>query len=304
MLLVLVNIIWFIIKITFFTLLFLIKSIVRTFTFILKTSFLRFPFLLFTLGYFLHINFNLLATIYFIYLMHLCAIKFNIYKRLYIDLNYISDKLNNTYKVSHYLKSLKNESIILNNVYLESDSDTSCSIDELVITNGGIFAIKTLNYSYNEFLSEKYYANLTSNAIKFNDDTIVDLNLVNKISDECFECYNILHSILSCDIPITNVIALPQENYVIKEDKSITTPIITAKDLPYFIRSNLNKDINYSPMTIKETLLENRTWIFDILISKFQTFFYHSKIIILFFSIFLIVYYIYITFVSYIFLNL
>ena len=53
------------------------------------------------------------------------------------------------------------------------------------------------------------------------------------------KCYNILQDILSCDIPITNIIAVPQENCVVKEDYSLGTPIVTAKDLPYYIKNKM-----------------------------------------------------------------
>ena len=89
MLLVLVKLIWIIIKTLFYTLLFAIKAFFKAFIFILKTPFLRFPFLLFTIGFFLHIKFNTLATIYFLYLVNICAIKFKIYEKIYIDLSYL-----------------------------------------------------------------------------------------------------------------------------------------------------------------------------------------------------------------------
>lgn len=305
MLLVLVNLIWIIIKTLFYTLLFSIKAFFKAFIFILKTPFLRFPFLLFTLGYLLHINFNILATIYFIYLTHLCALKFNIYKKLYINLKYISNKLRNNYKISCYLKSLKNDGIVLSNIYLENDNDDSCLIDDLVITNGGIFSIKTLNYFYDEYANDDVYNNNSISNSNLNNDNIIDSNLINKIAHECYKCHNILRDILSSDIPITNIIALPEENSVIREDNCITTPtIILAKDLPYYIRNKVNKNVNYSPSLITESLLSNKMWIFDIFISKLHKFLHHSKIIILFFSIFLIIYYFYITFVSYIFFKL
>lgn len=68
-----------------------------------------------------------------------------------------------------------------------------------------------------------------------NDDTILDNNVLNKIYDECTNCYNILQDILSSDIPITNIIALPQKSLVIKQNEVLDTPIVTAEDLPYFI---------------------------------------------------------------------
>lgn len=304
MLLVLVNIIWLIIKLIFYMLFSLIKAILKIFIFIFKKPFLRFSFLIISIGYLLHINFNILATIYFIYLMHLSAIKFDIYNKIYTDLNYIYNKIRNSYKVSSCLKSLKNDGIILNNIYLESNNDDSCSIDELVITNGGIFAIKTLNYPYDDYTEFNIPKVLSLNNSKYKDDTIVDLRLINSISEECLKCYNILQDILSCDIPITNIIAIPQENCVVKEDYSLETPIVTAKDLPYYIKNKINTNINCSPLLIKENLLENKLWTFDVFISKLQSFLNHSKIIILFFTIFLGIYYVYITFISYIFFKL
>mgnify|MGYP001244355603 FL=1 len=236
--------------------------------------------------------------------MHLCAIKFNIYNKIYTDLNYIYNKMRNSYKVSSYLKCLKYDGIILNNIYLESNNDDSCSIDELVITNGGIFAIKTLNYAYDDYTEFNIPKVLSLNNSKYKDDTVVDLSSINSISEECLKCYTILQDILSCDIPITNIIAIPQENCVVKEDYSLETPIVTAKDLPYYIKNKINKNVNYSPLLIKESLLENKLWTFDIVISRLQNFLNHSKIIILFFTIFLGIYYVYITFISYIFFKL
>ena len=107
MLLVLVNIIWILIKLIFYILYFLIKAILKTFVFIFKKPFLRFTFLIISIGYLLHINFNILATIYFIYLMNLFAIRFNIYNKIYTDLNYIYNKIRNFYKVSKMLKIIK-----------------------------------------------------------------------------------------------------------------------------------------------------------------------------------------------------
>ena len=304
MLLVLVNIIWILIKLIFYTLFSLIKAIFKIFVFIFKKPLLRFPFLLINIGYLLKINFNILATIYFIYLMHLSAIKFNIYNKIYADLNYIYNKIRNSYKVSNCLKSLKNDGIILNNIYLENNDDNSCSIDELVITNGGIFAIKTLNYPYNNYTEFDNLVYLSLNGVKYKNDTIIDFSLINSISEECLKCYNILQDILSCDIPITNIIAIPQENCVVEENSSLETPIVTAKDLPYYIKNKINKTVNYSPLLIKESLLENKIWTFDIFISRLQSFLNHSKTTILFFIIFLGIYYIYITFISYIFFKL
>lgn len=304
MLLVLVNIIGLLIKLIFYIIFFLIKAIIKIFVFIFKKPLLRFLFLIISIGCLLHINFNILATIYFIYLMHLSAIRFNIYNKTYTDLNYIYNKIRNSYKVSRCLKSLKNDGIILNNIYLENNNDDSCSIDELVITTGGIFVIKTLNYPYDDYTECNIPNILSLNNIKSKDDKIIDITLINSISEDCFKCYNILQDILSCDIPITNIIAIPQENYVVKEDHSLETLIITAKDLPYYIKNKTNKTVNYSPLLIKENLLENKLWTFDIVISRLQSFLNHSKIIILFFTIFLAIYYIYITFISYIFFKI
>ena len=149
--------------------------------------------------------------------MHLSAIRFNIYNKVYADLNYLYNKMHNSYRVSSCLKSLKNDSIILNNIYLENTYDDSCSIDELVITNGGIFAIKTLNYPYDDYTEFNIPKVLSLNNSKYKDDTIVDFSLINSISEECLKCYNILQDILSCDILITNIIAVPQENCVVKK---------------------------------------------------------------------------------------
>ena len=79
--------------------------------------------------------------------------------------------------------------------------------------------------------------------------------MINSISEECLQCYNILQDILSCDIPITNIIAIPQENCVVKEGYSLDTPIVTAKDLPYYIKNKINKTIPYSSLV--GILLEN-----------------------------------------------
>ena len=67
-----------------------------------------------------------------------------------------------------------------------------------------------------------------------NNDYVLDNNILNKLSNECIKCYNILSEILSFDIPITNVIALPQDKFVVAQTKDINTSIVNAKDLPYF----------------------------------------------------------------------
>ena len=282
MLLVLGDIILFTFRIIFTLLKFIIKAIVKTLTFILTKPFFRFPFLLFTIGFFLHIKFNTLATIYFLYLVNICAIKFKIYEKIYIDLSYLFDTIFNSYKVSHNLRALKNDSIILNNIHLENNDEDSCLIDDLVITNSGVFAIKTLTYPYTDFTKNKYSNEIAFDNEDLNDDTILDNNGLNKIYDECTNCYNILQDILSSDIPITNIIALPQKSLVIKQNEVLDTPIVTAEDLPYFIKNKINKDSTYSPLKIKETVLQNKSWSFDILLDKLLSFLNHSKFIILF----------------------
>lgn len=304
MLLVLGDIILFTFRIIFTLLKFIIKATVKILTFILTKPFLRFSFLLFTIGSFLHINFNALSTIYFLYLVHICAIKFKIYEKIYIDLSYLFGNIFNLYKVSHNLKSLKTDSIILNNIYLENIDEDSCSIDDLVITSGGVFAIKTLNYSYTDFFKKKYSNEVIFDNKNLNDDTILDNSVLNKIYDECTNCYNILQDILSSDIPITNIIALPQKSLVIKQGEVLNTPIVIAEDLPYFIKNKINKDSAYSPLKIKETVLQNKSWSFDIFCDKLLKLFNHSKFVALFISLFIITYYIYITLVTYIFFKL
>ncbi len=71
MLIILFDIILFIFRIIFNLLKFIIKITIGILAFILTKSFLRFPFLLFTIGFLLHINFNTLATIYFLYLVQI-----------------------------------------------------------------------------------------------------------------------------------------------------------------------------------------------------------------------------------------
>lgn len=304
MLLILFDIILFIFRIIFNLLKFIIKITIGILAFILTKSFLRFPFLLFTIGFLLHINFNTLATIYFLYLAHLCALKFNIYNKIYIDLSYCFNKLHNCHKVYHCLKSLKNESIVLNNLHLEDNDEESCYIDDLVITNSCVFIIKTLNYPYDDFLKTKYFNKDKLNNESLNNDYVLDNNILNKLSNECIKCYNILSAILSFDIPITNVIALPQDKFVVAQTKDINTSIVNAKDLPYFIKNNISKNNKYSPLEIKELLLQNKSWSFDIVFNKLFNFINHSKLIILFTLTFIIFYYIYITFVTYIFFKL
>ena len=206
-----------------------------------------------------------------------------------IYISYCFNKLHNCHKVYHCLKSLKNESIVLNNLHLEDNDEESCYIDDLVITNSCIFIIKTLNYPYDDFLKTKYFNKDKLNNESFNNDYVLDNNILNKLSNECIKCYNILSEILSFDIPITNVIALPQDKFVVAQTKDINTSIVNAKD---------------SPLEIKELLLQNKSWSFDIVFNKLFNFINHSKLIILFTLTFIIFYYIYITFVTYIFFKL
>ena len=124
---------------------------------------------------------------------------------------------------------------------LENNDEDSCLIDDLVITNSGVFAIKTLTYPYTDFTKNKYSNEIAFDNEDLNDDTILDNNVLNKIYDECTNCYNILQDILSSDIPITNIIALPQKSLVIKQNEVLDTPIVTAEDLPYFIKNKINK---------------------------------------------------------------
>ena len=163
------------------------------------------------------------------------------------------------------------------------------------------FIIKTLNYPYDDFLKTKYFNKDKLNNESFNNDYVLDNNILNKLSNECIKCYNILSEILSFDIPITNVIALPQDKFVVAQTKDINTSIVNAKIYLIFIKNNISKNNKYSPLEIKELLLQNKSWSFDIVFNKLFNFINHSKLIILFTLTFIIFYYIYITFVTYIF---
>lgn len=299
MIIILFDIILFILKITFNTLKFIVKSTINIFHFILIKPFLRIPLLIFIIGFLLHINFITLATIYFLYLVHLCAIKLNIYTKSYLDLIYYFNKINNNFKVYHYLKNLKNENIVLNNVHLEDNNEESCLIDNLVITNSCIFIIKILNCPYSNSLDTKYF-----NKNKLNNDYVLDNTILKKLSNECIKCYNILSEILPFDIPIIDIIALPQDKFVVLQTKELHTPIINVKDLSYFIKNNANKNNKYSSLEIKELLLQNKSWSFDIIFNNIFNFINHNKLIILFTLTFVIFYYIYITLVTYVFFKL
>ena len=80
--------------------------------------------------------------------------------------------------------------------------------------------------------------------------------------------------------------------------------LFTPEIVQYFIKNNISKNNKYSPLEIKELLLQNKSWSFDIVFNKLFNFINHSKLIILFTLTFIIFYYIYITFVTYIFFKL
>ncbi|EKY25820.1 hypothetical protein HMPREF0216_02402 [Clostridium celatum DSM 1785] len=298
MVLVLVNSMFFIFRFIFNIIKFLIYICVKVLSLVLKVPLLRFALLLFVLGHFLDLKFEFLSKIYIIYIIHLGALYFNIYKRLFIYLNYTYNKLYNFFKVSFSLRPLKNESIILNNLCIENDDSNNCTIDDLVITDGGIFIIKTLNYSYNEFLLKSTTNNKSKS--KLNNDSLIDLEIIYKICDECNNCYTLLKEIISSEIPITQVIVLPNEDSVVPLDDNIKIPIILAKDLPFFIKKNLDTSKNCSPLSLKNTLLDNKVWFFDILLLKLKYFISNNKGLLLFFLISLIFYSVSTTSVSYI----
>lgn len=307
MMLVLVSLIFIIIKIILQIIYYTIKAIVKICYYLFKfiyaifnVKFLRIPLLILTIGYFLRLKFIFLSTIYFLYLMHLCAIKFNIYKEFYIDLKYIYNKFISYYKISNSLKVLKKDNIVLTNLFLESNKENSCLIDNLVITNDGLFLIKSPVLSYNDYLNNSLSFEKV-NINNYNEDKIIDNNLLVEAYKDCLKCYSVLREIFSEDISITNIIALPQNNLVVMNSCGINIPIVTLNELCYFIQKNLSTKPKYSPLILKETLLQNKMWYFDIFFSKLKSFFIHSKFIILFFLTFFIIYEFYITILKYFF---
>ena len=94
---------------------------------------------------------------------------------------------------------------------------------------------------------------------------------------------------------------LDYENQIVKTlDDNIKIPIILAKDLPFFIKKNLDTSKNCSPLSLKNTLLDNKVWFFDILLLKLKYFISNNKVLLLFFLISLIFYSVSTTSVSYI----
>lgn len=299
MLLVLVNLIFFIFKTIFNIIKLSMYIFIKALYFILKTPLLRFALLLFFLGYLFNLKFEFLSRVYIIYTIHLAALYFNIYKKLYIYTRYLYNKSYNLFKVYLSLKPLKNESIILNNLCLEDDNSNNCTIDDLIITDGGLFIIKALNYSYSDFLLKNNSETSLGPKDKLNTDILVDSEVIYKICNECNDCYDILKDIISSEIPITKVIVLTNEDYVVTLDANIKIPIICAKDLPFFIKQNIDTSKNCSPLSLKSTLLDSKVWFFDILLLNIQKFILNNKLVLLFFIISLIFYYALTTTVSY-----
>lgn len=288
MLLVLLEALFFLITFAVKVVFFILNIIRKLFVFILTNSILRFPFILFTLGYFIHINFKILATLYFIYLTHKSALKFNIYKKLSFNLKLAFQDFLVSHKVSKTLKKLTSDHIILNNITVENSNDTYCTIDHLVISKNGVFIIKPLNYFNNISLNFKnlYFKN--------NKDYVVDCETTYSIINQINNCSSILRDILPYDIPIINVITLPKDNAVVKYDKNYTTPIVTINNLTKFIQNNTNTKNIYTTDSIKNFITENKTWLIDKALFKASYFISNNKWVLGFFLIYFLLFYLYI----------
>lgn len=283
MLLTLFEAIFFIMTLLVKVVFFILNTIIKLLIILLTNSVLRFPFILFMLGYFLHINLKILSTIYFIYLTHKFAIKFNIYRGVNKNLKKYLTSLLCEYKISKSLKDLPTDYIVLKNLTVENTNDNSCTIDYLIISKECIFTINSINY-FND----------TAFSFKNTNEHVINSKTINNTISEFYNTNNILSDILSSDIPIINIIVLANNNCVVEYNKNYITPIVTTESLVNFIQNSVKTNNNFNTSYTKNIILENKSWILDKALSKTSLFLSTNKRILGFFVIDLILYYLYI----------
>ena len=271
-------IVLFIIKSSFYTLLILYKFTkftVKFIKFLFKNKILRIPTALFVFGIIFNLNFSVLSTIYFLYLMHSAALYSGIYRNIYDNLLRFFSQIKGNSNIKDILKLLPSNNIILSNISLENDERT-LNIYHLAITPNGLYNIIPL-----------------SNFLDKNTSKEVANKLIYDIYNQTENIKNLLVDIVEEDIPLTTLILSP-EDYIDNNFNIDNFKLIQENQLLFMINSNKDTDIHLDINTIKDLIIENKAWFLDKVFFNFTYFLTNNKKIILFLMLCPIVYFIYI----------
>lgn len=270
-------IILFIIKSSYYTLLLLYKIFILLFKlirFLFINKFLRVPTILFILGLVFHLNFTIISTIYFVYLVHNAALYKGIYNNIYNNIKKFINEIKINSNIKDILKSLPSSDVVLSNISLENDERT-LNIYHLAITPNGLYNIIPLS----SFLDTNYSKEAAN-------------KLIYDIYNETENIKNILVDIIEEDVPLTTLILSPES--VIENTINIDNfKLIEENQLPFIINSSKNVNTTLDIDNIKELIIENKAWFLDKIWIKFIYFIDNNKKILSFFMLCPIIYCIY-----------
>lgn len=271
-------IILFIIKSSYYTLLLLYKIFILLFKlirFLFINKFLRVPNILFILGLVFHLNFTIISTMYFVYLVHNAALYKGIYNNIYNNIKKFINEVKINSNIKDILKSLPSSDVVLSNISLENDERT-LNIYHLAITPNGLYNIIPLS----SFLDTNYSKEAAN-------------KLIYDIYNETENIKNILVDIIEEDVPLTTLILSPES--VIENTINIDNfKLIEENQLPFIINSSKNVNTTLDIDNIKELIIENKAWFLDKIWIKFIYFVDNNKKILSFFMLCPIIYCIYI----------
>ena len=271
-------IILFIIKSSYYTLLLLYKIFILLFKlirFLFINKFLRVPTILFIFGLVFHLNFTIISTMYFVYLVHNAALYKGIYNNIYNNIKKFINEVKINSNIKDILKSLPSSDVVLSNISLENDERT-LNIYHLAITPNGLYNIIPLS----SFLDTNYSKEAAN-------------KLIYDIYNETEHIKNILVDIIEEDVPLTTLILSPES--VIENTINIDNfKLIEENQLPFIINSSKNVNTTLDIDNIKELIIENKAWFLDKIWIKFIYFVDNNKKILSFFMLCPIIYCIYI----------
>ncbi len=270
-------IILLIIKSFYYTLLLIYKLsilILKFIRFLFVNKFLRIPTILFIIGILFSLNFSIISTMYFLYLMNNVALYKGIYHNIYNNIKRFLNEIKDNADIKDILKSLPSSDVVLNNISLENDERT-LNIYHLVITPSGLYNIIPLSF----FLDNNYSKEATN-------------KIIYDIYNETENIKNILVDIIEEDVPLTTLILSP-ENDIENTINIDTFKLVEQNQLPFIINSNKNIDNSLDIDTVKELIIENKAWFLDNIWIRLTYFINNNKKILSFFLLCPIVYCIY-----------
>lgn len=270
-------IVLFILKSFYYTLLLTYRIFILTFKiirFLFTNKFLRVPTALFILGLVFRINFAILSTIYFLYLVHNAALYKGIYHSIYINIKKLINEVKTNSNIKDILKTLPDNDVVLSNISLENDERT-LNIYHLAITPSGLFNIIPLS----SFLDTNYSKEIAN-------------SLIYDIYNETENIKNLLVDIIEEDVPLTTLILSPESD--IENTINIDTfKLIEENQLPFIINSSKNVNASLDIDTVKELIIENKAWFLDKVWMRFTYFVDNNRKILSFFMLCPIIYCIY-----------